>query len=204
MFNRLIVLAVCLLGASAHGKPATRDGFFLQFNIGPATQTWSLDDPAPGLSNMTVEGSGAQFDVAIGGNISENFSIFGQISSASAFGPTVTFEGGGLSASGTTDQDVNASTVGYGVGVQYAFMPLNLYVAATFLSMQLQIEIDGDRRGSEIGSGGMLRVGKEWWVSDEWNLGVALHFIGGSIPDEDNSEDWSVSNAGLTFSATFN
>lgn len=204
MITRLACLATLLIATSASAAPKTRDGFLLQFNLGPAYQSWTIDDLAPIVSKMTIEGTGAQLDVNIGGYVMPNLALFGQISRASAIGPTVTVESGSLSASDAANQDVAASTVGLGAGVQYAIESAGVYIAASYLSLQLQIELDGDAAGSETGNGFQFRVGKEWWVSDEWSLGVAAHYLGGSIPEENVNDNWDVSNFGVTFSASFN
>ena len=210
----LTTAAFCGLCATANAAPETHDGFFLQFNIGPSGQDWTIANPPFGLGvidEMSVSGSGVQFDLSIGRALTTDLILFGQISTNTVLAPTITLRGGNLSAAETTDEDVSASTIGLGVGVQYYVMPAGVYVAGSVLAVQLQIAQDedgdgvqDDRRGSERGIGVQLRVGKEWWVSDEWGLGVAGSYLRASIPEEGGTDDWAVNNFALTFTATYN
>ena len=47
-------------------------------------------------------------------------------------------------------------------------------------------------------------IGKEFWVSEHWGLGVALEFVGAaSMKDKDNSTiSWSAAAFNVLFSAT--
>lgn len=209
----LTTAALCGLCATAQAAPETHDGFFLQFNIGPSGQSWLLEDPAPVIDELTVTGRGAQFDFSIGGAVTENIVLFGVLSANTVLGPTLTLRGGNIAAGDTSGDDVSASTVGFGGGVAYYFMPAHVYVSAAVLSVQMQIaedaqdrnnDDDREERASELGTGVQIRVGKEWWVSEEWSLGVAASYLRASIPEKDLSNDWAVNNFALTFTATYN
>jgi hypothetical protein len=47
-------------------------------------------------------------------------------------------------------------------------------------------------------------LGKEWWVSPKWGLGLAGGFQYHSIPDGGVDESWSGTTFYLAFSATLN
>lgn len=47
-------------------------------------------------------------------------------------------------------------------------------------------------------------VGKEWWVSDNWGLGVAANFMVGSMKDKDYDTRWTGLSTSILFSATYN
>ena len=47
-------------------------------------------------------------------------------------------------------------------------------------------------------------VGKEWFVSDRWGLGLAVGITYHSFPDEIAGENWSGISIPVRFSATFN
>ncbi|HMC93285.1 MAG TPA: hypothetical protein VKO16_00795, partial [Polyangia bacterium] len=58
---------------------------------------------------------------------------------------------------------------------------------------------------SKLGLASDLQVGKEWWVSPDWGLGIAAQLIGGSLKDQnDPSLSWSAGALSLLFSATYN
>ena len=76
----------------------------------------------------------------------------------------------------------------------------------------ITIEVDGEKIESDIGFGFKALAGKEWWVGDDWGLGIAVF---GSYSSMDvNSVDGqevtdvipSISNTafGILFSITYN
>lgn len=210
----LTTAALCGLCATAQAAPETHDGFFLQFNVGPSGQDWTIKDPPTlrgVIDEMNVSGTGAQIDISVGAALTEDVIVFGQVSVNTMIAPKLTLKGGSISASERADEDVSASTVGLGVGLQYYLMPAGIYLAGSVLSVQLQIAqdengdgISEDPRGSEKGLGFQFRLGKEWWVSEEWGLGIAASYLRASIPEKGGNEDWAVNNFALTFTATYN
>lgn len=203
----LTTAALCGLCETVQAAPETHDGFFLQFNIGPSGQSWVIEDPTPVFDELSVEGSGVQFDVSIGGSVTPNLVIFGQITANSVVSPELSGRIGGVSMSDNSGSDVAASTVGVGGGVAY-YLLNGLYFAGSALSLQLQLDEDrnddGERAESDSGLGFQLRVGKEWWVSDEWGLGIAGSYLRGNVPAKNTDSEWAVNNYAITFTATFN
>jgi len=74
---------------------------------------------------------------------------------------------------------------GIGAGADYYFMPLNLYVGATVGIAGIGVlESREDRNGddeleahwSRPGLALDLDVGKEWWLTGNWGIGVGLRF----------------------------
>ena len=61
--------------------------------------------------------------------------------------------------------------------------------------------VDGE---SKSGFAMALGMGKEWWVGNEWGLGLAGGLTYHSIADKDVSENWSGTSFTLRFSATMN
>jgi hypothetical protein len=49
-------------------------------------------------------------------------------------------------------------------------------------------------------------IGKEWWVSDNWGLGIAGQFFAGRMNDSEapGAPTWETTAAALVFSATCN
>jgi hypothetical protein len=49
-------------------------------------------------------------------------------------------------------------------------------------------------------------VGKEWWVSRNWGIGVAGQLVGASVKDSGAAvrPTWSVGSFAIAFTATFN
>ena len=47
-------------------------------------------------------------------------------------------------------------------------------------------------------------VGKEWWASENWGLGMAADLVYSRIPDSSGSATWNGFGAGVLFSTTYN
>jgi hypothetical protein len=87
--------------------------------------------------------------------------------------------------------------------VTYYFMPVNLYLSgsAGFGSLEFDGNISGE---TDMGLALDLTVGKEWWVGDNWGLGVAGGFGYHSLPEEGLDENWSGTSFVVRFTATLN
>jgi len=190
-------LIVALTSAARAEGEKTHDGFFLRLTLGPSFNSAETDS-SPKIS---LSGMGTHFGVAIGGMIAENFGIFGEVSSIATIGPELTF--GNLSASADSSDMMFIS--GPGVGVVYYFTPVNVYVSGAVVSDRISLESDGVKQAeTESGVGVNLAVGKEWWVSDNWGLGVTGTARVSQMDEKNISMSWSASAFGLAFSATYN
>jgi len=79
-------------------------------------------------------------------------------------------------------------------------------VAGTLATMQVALS-DSDNSDNRIeskwGFGVQGLVGKEWWVSQDWGIGVAGEVLASSMKD-DADESMTGLAFGLLFSATYN
>jgi hypothetical protein len=83
-----------------------------------------------------------------------------------------------------TAQDASASLVGLGAGLAYYFSN-NLYCSGT-LAFSTDLAPGRGQRGGRrhrVRSRVSLVVGKEWWVSDNWGLGVAAQLYAATMKD---------------------
>ncbi len=192
----ILGLAV-LAGAAAAGQPRTHDGFLLRLSAGAGGAKTSED-----YANSSLEISGAAGDVnfAIGGMVAPNFAIHGTLFGWSLTEPEVELTGHG---SGELNGDLSMSAIG--AGFTYYFMPANLYISPSVGVGTLTMDIDtlGDFE-SDPGLALDFTLGKEWWVSSSWGLGVAGAVGYHSIPDKGTDEKITGSNVAIRFSATFN
>jgi hypothetical protein len=98
-------------------------------------------------------------------------------------------------------------TVGLGPGLAYYFMPLNLYLSSTlFLEKVLLVKsyaVGSEMQFTNAGLGLSLMVGKEWWVSGDWGLGVAAQLFLASAKDRDGTK-WESGALAILFTATYN
>jgi len=100
---------------------------------------------------------------------------------------------------------------GVGLGVTYYLMPWNLFFTgsvgpATSVFVQHLDTEDGskDRTKTEIGTGIGVKaqIGKEWWVSDNWALGVAIQ--GDFSHTRGGDSRFTQGGGTVLFTATFN
>jgi hypothetical protein len=196
-----LAFPVSLLGQAAPGA-RSHDGFFLRFLVGggPASvevaevlgQTMTLSSPSGGL-----------FHFQIGGAISENLVAFADLGGFSIVEPDVEW-----GSSTATVQEADVTTSGFGAGLSYYVMPMNLYVSGSLLMTRDRLTFQDTSGDTEAGLGVLLVVGKEWWVGDRWGLGAALFMEAATLKDQADETGYQadIRNGivGLAFTATLN
>ena len=94
----------------------------------------------------------------------------------------------------------------FGVGLAKYFGG-NVYISGTLATARLSVQEDNQEVGrSSFGLGASVMVGKEWWVSQKWGLGVAGQAFFGRMKDSDSSSapTWGTGAIAVAFSATYN
>lgn len=147
--------------------------------------------------DASLSGLAMSLGFSLGGHVREDLSVFGHASVSSAPGPTASLG----ASSGGTDSWLNLVSVG--PGVNYYFMPSNVYVSAVLSLTGLFAAAKNRSGSSEVGLGARFAVGKEWWVGDRWGIGVAGQFSFGSNQDQGSSAHWKTISPALAFSASF-
>lgn len=200
----MTMTAVALLAGAAAGpvlanEPKQHDGgFFLRLSagVGSAQTKWDdLDDDESKLSGMSGD---ANF--AVGANIGGKLAVHGTFWGFTMVDPELKVADQEVELDDTT-YGVNA----FGVGLTY-YTDSNFYVSPSVGLATASLEFDNVTVESDTGFAIDLTIGKEWWVSDKWGLGVAAGFGFHAIPlDEDVAEEDATGNSfALRFSATFN
>jgi hypothetical protein len=159
-----------------------------------------------GPSDGKMSGGGGGFAFALGGALTRNLILFGELVQSIALDPKV--EVGDMSA---TAEDASATLIGIGAGLAY-YMDNNLYLSGTLAFSQISIQdADNDEVGdTEFGPGLSLVLGKEWWVSDNWGLGLAAQLYAARMKDRQpafvgaETPTWQALGLNLLFSASFN
>ena len=107
---------------------------------------------------------------------------------------------------GEADAEVTISNIG--IGSTHYFMPINVYVSSSFALAKGTVESEGEELETDNGIGINLAIGKEWWVSDNWGLGVAAQLSSTVLPDKNlrtgEELDLTTHSVGVLFSAMFN
>lgn len=180
----------------------THDGLYVRSQMGLAYTSMSTSE---GGFETKLSGAGASIGVAVGMAVMENVILYGTGLLAGNSEPTVT-------AGGITQDNANVSADFYGVGggLAYYLVPANVYLAGSLLASW--VSLSDTRDNNEIGrtKAGLSvegLVGKEWWVSTNWGLGLALQLFYGRMSDSTITAaktPWTAAGGALLFSATFN
>lgn len=151
-------------------------------------------------NEVKLSGGGLSLGLAIGGAVSEDFIIAGRIWQFSSSTPTVTVDAGSMGLG----QDFDVKLGGVGVLLNWYLMPGNWYVAATPSVTWLKVG-EGSSQGTyQWGLGLHAAFGKEWWVSDNWGLGLnATAALSGNEGSGTGQSTWGSAAFGLNLSATY-
>lgn len=150
-------------------------------------------------SDVEVHGGSGMFTFSIGGAVADNLIVFGHLGGSSITDPKIRLWGRELQGKGS------AALTGVGAGVAYYLMPSNVYFSGALMVTRISLRDADDRKIGETETGGGidLAIGKEWWVSANWGLGIAGHVMFASIDDADGST-YRATSTSIAFSATYN
>ncbi len=108
--------------------------------------------------------------------------MHGDLTSSLASNPTFTF---GDSEQVETEK-VTARLIGFGAGVTYFIMPLNVYVEGTVLASSINLDRDGvPLANTSVGIGGIVQAGKQFWIGRQWAIDVGPSFHVATMRDKD-------------------
>jgi hypothetical protein len=182
----------------------THDGTYVRLHFGGGYT--AMNTTSNGQS-LKISGGSVSIGLAVGGAIAENLIIYGTLTGTSISSPDVSVGGSSLGpGSGSAD------IFGLGIGLAYYLEPLNLYLAGSLLASQIELDDSAGNQtdATDLGVGGEGIIGKEWWVSENWGLGVAGQVIVASMKGKDTlgtgatQPTWTTSAFSVLFSATFN
>jgi hypothetical protein len=201
------VIALCIwhhpasaddLVADSHAQ--RHEGLFVSITpgIGVAATAAKLTDG----TNISLSGPGGSFGLQIGAALSEHWIVAADLSGTSVFEPTLKMGDTEVK----TVSDVSWTTGYLGAMVAYYVMPLDLHVGGGIGLLRMALDVPGmDLQRSKFGAAAKLAIGKEWWVSDRWGIGVDLESIAGAVPDDTVSGNgWGFFSLALAASATYN
>jgi hypothetical protein len=185
------------------------DGFYLRLSLGAAFGAIRGDGhTARGVDEVELTGFGVGTSIAIGAALVPNLILDLDFFYATLFGSDVEVDGDDQGDSGDADPRLGVGEdqqlLGFGLGLTYYFMPVNLYLTGSFGMGRVAFENHaGDRGASDWGLASNLMVGKEWWVDSDWGIGVAAQFLMLWV-DDDFLNDVNAYAVSLMVSATYN
>ena len=195
----LLALVLAFPATAWSGKaPRRHDGFFLRLSGGPGTASTAVDENSG--DNLDFSDLSGDLNIAIGGMVGTNLALHGTIFAWRLGDPDL--EVNGVSV-GSFNGDLTLSAAG--VGITYYFMPTNLYLSGSLGFSQLEFDLqDFPTADIDLGLAIDFTIGKEWWVSPNWGLGLAGAIGLHSLSEDGVNDNWSGASFALRFSATFN
>lgn len=182
----------------------THDGFYLRLLLGLGSLAFS-ESPiySNGTGTLKATGPAGFFSLHLGGAPAENFIIYASMNGYAASDPQ--YEVNGATQTTTTGSTLGISS--YGVGLTFYFDAINAYLSADAGIAIARISTGSITGTSESGFGLNLQIGKEWWASRDWGIGVALFYHYSSMKDQAfGNVVPQITNSviGLALSATYN
>jgi hypothetical protein len=186
---------IALPSVGAGGYHA-HDGFYMSARVGLGWLWTSADGTA------FASGSGYPFGLSAGYVVARSLIAFGEFYDLAFRNPS----------SGDWN---NLEFLGFGPGVKY-YLPWNIFVSGSLLISRFHADggSPGDTRygytdTSQWGLAGRFSAGKEWWVSANWGVGIAVEgFVGRMAatlePWEEDEYSYTVKGFSLLASASFN
>jgi len=181
----------------------THEGLFLRLALGIGFMGQILE-------GGNLMGPSIPFEFAIGANVAPGFILHGSLRGDTTVSTRVS--GGGQSDWSSS----SLSFFGLGFGMTKYLGPSNSYfsVVAEFVGAQASQSETNSFGGTTVstsssadlgsGFGGSLAFGKEWWVSDNWGLGIAARgFYNIVFIDTIADETHHGFGGGVVFSATY-
>jgi hypothetical protein len=152
-----------------------------------------------GGMDANISGAAGTFGIAAGGAVSEGVILAFHFWDVVAANPTVTVNNSSAS-------NANATLTVIGLGPELSlYSNENVYFSLTPSLTRATLAFQGTDSNTNWGFGTRAAVGKEWWVSDHWGLGLAAHFSLSINQDSgSNPPTWTGWGATLAFSATYN
>jgi hypothetical protein len=144
------------------------DGFYLRLGIGFGFMNTTGEVDVPGSNELKITGAGLTGEFLIGGTPAPGFVIGGGTMGFTVFDPK--FEVNGQEQNTTADS-VNLSMIGLFVDV-YPNPEQGLHIQGMIGYAQLssdETDSDDERPG---GLGLSVGVGYEWWVGEQWGVGI--------------------------------
>jgi hypothetical protein len=173
--------------------PRQRDGFFL--SLLPALDYMHMTQRG---ADVSYSGFGLGLDFVIGGSLSEGVHLGLSLGGATFPTPDLKVQGATIS----NNADLNWFHIG-GV-LDYYFSS----DAGTHLLAELgyaQLATSGNRGESQdiLGFGVGLGLGHDWWVADNWSIGLLARFTFAALNHRQADTDHLLLLPGLNFTATY-
>jgi hypothetical protein len=172
------------------------DGFYLHLDTGLGITSVSSK------GGTSYSGTSTTFGIAGGFVVAPNLIVMGRFVALTL--------SSSQTPSSTTGNNADVDWYAIGPGLAYYIESMNLYLAGTVALSKASYGSNSPTGTGPItnwGLGGHLQLGKEWWASENWGLGIAGEVVLSSAKNATTMFDagnWTTAGFNLLFSATFN
>lgn len=196
-------------GHGDRSQPHLHDGFYLRlaWGIGPYNEL--IDRPGQ-ESHATVAGIAYTTDVAAGTSIRPGVVLGGAFWSSTVLASTTRAFDGEATTSSTAQ---NPSSWVVGPWIDYYFDPRGGFHLPAGIGIAIinGLDVDGarlSRNNNALGTGMLLGLGYDWWISDHWSAGILGRVTALAATSKDDvGHRWfhlAGSAPSILLSATFN
>ena len=163
--------------------PRLHDGFYLRFATGLAGMGLSrkLDTPAAGTAEAKINGGGATSELSIGGTPASGLVLAGTLLAFSNSTPTYKSGGVDQDLDGTLEVGMLGATVDWFLNPEKGF-----HLAGTLGMVGARAPSPPTDVRPRIGGNGMglsLAVGYDFWIGEQWSIGVLGRFTFAGLQD---------------------
>jgi hypothetical protein len=181
-------------GPIADGRHRHLGGYFRpDLGLGYLTTSASQSGTSASMSGLA-----GTFGLAAGGALSENHILAVHLWDAVVSDPSLSYGGSSGPGSGTVAL--------IGIGPEYTYYSRqNVYFSISPSLTRMSTSLSGSSASTNWGFGARAALGKEWWVSDHWGLGLVGHLSMSFNQDQGtNPPTWTSWAFTAAFSATYN
>ncbi len=177
------------------------NGFFFRFIYGYGFGKGIVDDYSEGDIKFSGMSDTVRFQVGL--SIVDNLNLYLDLGAVLYDSPDVK-----LNDKKAEDTNTAYSSSQAGIGFSYYIMPDNFFIGVSYFLAGGVFEGDLIKSSDLSGSGIYASIGKEWWVSENWGLGVSVYYYREKLKhdDPDSIDKYDVKNHcwGIAFTATYN
>jgi len=148
------------------------DGFYLRLTAGYG---YLRASESYGGETDPYSEVGPTLNAAVGYAMVGNLILYAEFGMTRMTNASGTRNGTVINSLGPPSYRQDLTLLGFGPGISY-YLPLNLYVSGTLTLAKLWFVDDYTNfppPDTDWGIGGSLAVGKEWWISRNWGIGIA-------------------------------
>lgn len=183
-------VAAFLAAGAARAEPRTHDGFYLRLALGVGgmemdrTVEFEVEPFPTGVDDSTITGGIGHFELTLGGTPARGLVVGGSILTHSMSEVDIDRDAG-------EDVPLDSPLQFWLIGPTLDYFPDEhggFHFGGTFGFAFAFARLPEEYAFEGIGGAGLglsLGIGYDWWVGDEWSLGVIARFTGAGVTGED-------------------